>query len=199
MNNGFPSRPQNPESFHMPFTSNPAALTNNTLQRGPAGASRRPSPRACRARKLQRRNARHVGKVCPVIVVMMPFGVPLWLAVRFRKWLRRRLGRDAGNLIGKVAIIVFGRPPLVIPCVIFRLLGLAQKGLNKLEQLRRMQRTVDGESQQTGFLMGASVEGTGACNITSKTEKSEARNKVHAPFASCCIRRSTTAWEPAKP
>jgi hypothetical protein len=73
---------------------------------------------------------------------MMPFGVPLWLAVRFRKWLRRRLGRDAGNLIGKVAIIVFGRPPLVFPCIIFRLLRLAQRALNNLEQVATTRRAV---------------------------------------------------------
>ena len=68
---------------------------------------------------------------------MMPFGVPLWLAVRLRKWLRRRLGRDAGNVLGKVAIITFGRPPLVVPSVIFRLLRLVQKLLNKLHQVTR--------------------------------------------------------------
>jgi hypothetical protein len=73
---------------------------------------------------------------------MMPFGVPLWLAVRFRKWLRRRVGRDAGNVIGKVAIITFGCPPLGFPCVIFRLLRLVQKLLNKLDQITRARRAV---------------------------------------------------------
>jgi hypothetical protein len=68
---------------------------------------------------------------------MMPFGVPLLLAVRLRKWLRRRFGREAGNVIGKAAIITFGSPPMVFPCVIFRLLRLVQKFLNKLQQVTR--------------------------------------------------------------
>ena len=112
----------------------------NTSRREPAGPGMG-SSRAARARRRSARpNTRHLGEICPVIVVMMPFGVPLWLAVRFRKWLRRRVGRKAGNVLGKVAIITFGRPPLVFPCVIFRLLGLVQKLLNKLDHVTRTRR-----------------------------------------------------------
>jgi hypothetical protein len=68
---------------------------------------------------------------------MMPFIVHLWLAMRFRKWLRRRIGRRAGNAIGKVVIVVFGRPPVVIPCVVFRVAGLVWRLLTKFEPAER--------------------------------------------------------------
>jgi hypothetical protein len=110
----------------MPFTSNPIALTN-TFERAPTRIPSRPSRTVRGGQKFQRRNTRHQGEICPLIVFMMPFAVPLWLTVRFRKWLRRRLGRRAGNVIGKAAIITFGRPPMVFPCAIFRLLGRLRK------------------------------------------------------------------------
>ena len=65
---------------------------------------------------------------------MMPFAVPLYLAVKLRRWLRRRLGRKAGNAIGKVVILLFGRPPMVVPRIVFRLVRLMQKLLNTLAQ-----------------------------------------------------------------
>jgi hypothetical protein len=58
---------------------------------------------------------------------MMPLGLPLLLTMRFRKWLRRRVGRKAGNVIGRIAINVFGRPPFALACVIMRLIALALK------------------------------------------------------------------------
>jgi hypothetical protein len=63
-----------------------------------------------------------VGEVCPVIVVMMPFGVPLWAAFWLRKWLRKRLGRRVGDAVGGVAVAM-GRVPFAVPCVVFRLVG----------------------------------------------------------------------------
>ena len=71
---------------------------------------------------------------------MMPFAIPEYLAVKLRRWLRRRLGRKAGNAIGKVVLLLFGRPPLVFPCVVFRLLRLVQKQLNKFDQVTRTRR-----------------------------------------------------------
>jgi hypothetical protein len=64
---------------------------------------------------------------------MMPFMVHLRLAMLFRTWLRRRIGRRAGNAIGKIVIVVVGRPPLVIPCVVFRVAGLVWRLLTKFE------------------------------------------------------------------
>jgi hypothetical protein len=64
---------------------------------------------------------------------MMPFMVHLWLAMRFRKWLRRQVGRKAGNAIGKVVIVVVGRPPVMIPCVVFRVAGLVWRLFSKFE------------------------------------------------------------------
>jgi hypothetical protein len=58
---------------------------------------------------------------------MMPFGVPEYLAVKLRRWLRRRLGRKAGNAIGKVVIVLFGRPPMLVPRIVFRLAAFLQR------------------------------------------------------------------------
>jgi hypothetical protein len=54
--------------------------------------------------------------------------------MRFRKWLRRRVGQKAGNVIGKIAIMVLGRPPLILACVIIRLIALTLELVDKLEQ-----------------------------------------------------------------
>jgi hypothetical protein len=64
---------------------------------------------------------------------MMPFAIPEYLAVKFRRWCRRRLGRRAGNAIGKVVILLFGRPPMIVPRIVFRLARLMQKLLNNLD------------------------------------------------------------------
>jgi hypothetical protein len=45
-----------------------------------------------------------------------------------------------GDAIGKVAIIVLGRPPLLLACMITRLTLLALKTFDKVEQLTRKQR-----------------------------------------------------------
>jgi hypothetical protein len=65
---------------------------------------------------------------------MMPFAVPEYLAVKLRRWLRRRLGRKAGNAIGKVVILLFGRPPMIVPRIVFRLARLMEKLLNYLDK-----------------------------------------------------------------
>jgi hypothetical protein len=54
--------------------------------------------------------------------------------MRFWKWLRRRVGQKAGNAIGKIAIMVLGRPPLILACVISRLIAITLKLVDKLEQ-----------------------------------------------------------------
>jgi hypothetical protein len=67
-------------------------------------------------------------------MLIMPLVLPLWLTMRFRKWLRRRVGQNAGNVIGKIAIMVLGRPPLVLACVIIRLIALTLNLVDKIEQ-----------------------------------------------------------------
>ena len=57
-------------------------------------------------------------------IVIMPFAVGLCLAVRLRKWLRRRLGFRAGNILGKSAMILLGAPPLLVACLLVRFLRL---------------------------------------------------------------------------
>jgi hypothetical protein len=57
-------------------------------------------------------------------IVIMPFAVGLCLAVLLRKWLRRRFGFRAANILGKSAMIVFGAPPLLLACVLVRFLRL---------------------------------------------------------------------------
>lgn len=128
----------------MPSTNNPGPLIN-TSEQTPAGAGMGQSQAARAGRGFERPNTRHVGEICPVTVMIMPFAVNLLLAIRFRKWLRRRVGRKAGNVIGKVAIITLGRPPLVLACVTVRLILLVLKVLNKLEQVRKTWRSQGAE------------------------------------------------------
>jgi hypothetical protein len=64
---------------------------------------------------------------------MLPFAIPEYLAHKFRRWRRRRLGRKAGNAIGKVVLMAFGRPPMVVPRIVFRLARLMQSVLNNLD------------------------------------------------------------------
>ena len=105
----------------MPSANLPGALVN-TSERAPASPGMGPS-RAARARRRSARpNTRHVGEVCPLIVLMMPFGVPEWGAFRLRKWLRKRLGRRVGNAVGSVALAV-ARVPMVVPVVVFWVAG----------------------------------------------------------------------------
>jgi hypothetical protein len=85
--------------------------------------------------------SRRLGEVCPEVMLIMPFAVPLLLAMRLRKWLRRRLGRKAGNLLGKTVIISFGGPPLLLACVAVLLMRLVLKVLTKLEQVLKRRRT----------------------------------------------------------
>ncbi len=113
----------------MPATNDCGALTK-TSEQAPASAGTASSQVGRGGRRSERPNTRHVGEVCPAVVALMPFAVYLWLAVRLRKWLRRRVGRKAGNVIGKVVIITFGRPPLVFACVFMRLILMALKVLN---------------------------------------------------------------------
>jgi hypothetical protein len=46
----------------------------------------------------------------------------LYLAMRVRRWLRRRIGRKAGNLMGKLLIIVLGGPPLLFAVLVLLLI-----------------------------------------------------------------------------
>ena len=105
----------------MPSANLPGALVN-TSERAPASPGMGPS-RAARARRRSARpNTRHVGEVCPLIVLMMPFGVPEWGAFRLRKWLRKRLGRRVGNAVGRV-FLTAARVPMVVPVIVFWVAG----------------------------------------------------------------------------
>jgi hypothetical protein len=77
---------------------------------------------------------RHLGEVCPKVMLIMPFAVPLLVTMRLRKWLRRRVGRKAGNVIGKSAIIAFGGPPLLLAFVAVLLMRLALTMLDRLDR-----------------------------------------------------------------
>lgn len=80
---------------------------------------------------------RHLGEVCPEVILIMPFAVPLLLAMRLRKGLRRRVGRKVGNVLGKAAIIGFGGPPLLLAFVTVLLMRLALTMLDKLNRAAR--------------------------------------------------------------
>ncbi len=88
-------------------------------------------------RKSGRPNARHLGEVCPEVMLIMPFAVPLLVAMWLRKWLRRRVGQKAGNVVGKAAIITFGGPPLLLAFIAVVLMRLVLTVLGKLEQSAR--------------------------------------------------------------
>jgi hypothetical protein len=61
----------------------------------------------------------------------------LYLAMRLRRWLRRRVGRKAGNFIGKLVILVLGGPPLLFAILVLLLIRLTLMLLSKLDELRR--------------------------------------------------------------
>jgi hypothetical protein len=66
---------------------------------------------------------RHQREVCPLVLLMWPFFLPMHLMRKFRRWLRRRLGRRAGNTLGMIAILLLGWPAMMIPCVVFFVAG----------------------------------------------------------------------------
>lgn len=68
------------------------------------------------------RSYRRRGEIDLEDLVFLPFALHLYLAVAFRKWLRRRIGRRAGNVLGQFAILVVSVPPLVVGCVLVLLL-----------------------------------------------------------------------------
>jgi hypothetical protein len=92
-----------------------------------------PSP----PQKLGHPNGRHLGEICPEVMLIMPFTVPLLLTRQLRKWLRRRVGRKAGNVVGKAAIIAFAGPPLLVAFVTVLLLRLALAVLDRLDRAAR--------------------------------------------------------------
>ncbi len=66
-------------------------------------------------------------------IVIMPFAVGLCLAVQLRKWLRRRLGFRAGNILGKSAMFVLGAPPVLIAYLLVRFLRLVLLVAERIE------------------------------------------------------------------
>jgi len=88
-------------------------------------------------RRSGRPNTRHLGEVCPEVMVIMPFAVPLLLTMRLRKWLRRRVGRKAGSVIGKAAIITFGGLPLLVAFIAVLLMRIVLTALDKLDRAAR--------------------------------------------------------------
>ena len=73
---------------------------------------------------------RHQREVCPLVLLLFPFGLPMHFTRKLRKLLRRRLGKRKGNAIGMVAILLVGWPAMVIPCVVFFMAGQVQRLLN---------------------------------------------------------------------
>jgi hypothetical protein len=61
---------------------------------------------------------RRLDEPCPETIIVMPFAINLCLALYFRKWLRRRIGRRAGTILGNAVMLVFGGPPLAIAYVL---------------------------------------------------------------------------------
>lgn len=120
----------------MPSRNEPGGLDSMAEQeapdedRGPAADSSGPwkTTGVCK---------RHLGEVCPEVMLIMPFAVPLLLGMRLRKWLRRSVGRRPGNVIGKVVILAFGGPPLLVAFVAVLLMRLALAVLDRLDRTAR--------------------------------------------------------------
>ncbi len=87
--------------------------------------------------KLGHPNSRHLGEICPEVMLIMPFTVPLLLTTGLRKWLRRRVGRKVGNVVGKAAIIAIGGPPLLVAFVTVLLMRLVLAVLDRLDRAVR--------------------------------------------------------------
>lgn len=97
----------------------------------------RPRWARCPNRTAGRLGGRHLGEVCPEVVIIMPFAVPLVITIRLRKWLRRRVGRKAGNVLGKAAFTAFAVPPLLVAFVTVLLMRLALAVLDRLDRAAR--------------------------------------------------------------
>lgn len=110
---------------------------NSTSEQAPPSAGATSPWNPPDSRRARGPNTRHLGEVCPEVVLIMPFAVPLLLAMRLRKWLRRRVGRKAGNFIGKAVIIAFGGPPLLVAFVAVLLMRLALAVLDRLDRAAR--------------------------------------------------------------
>lgn len=121
-------------SLLTPSPSEPTAQSGSS-DSNPGGVA---SPEKTSApRSSERLKGRHLGEVCPEVMLIMPFTVPLLLTMRLRKWLRCRVGRKAGNILGKAAIIAFGGPPLLLAFVSVLLLRVVFMVISKLEQAAR--------------------------------------------------------------
>jgi hypothetical protein len=70
-------------------------------------------------------------------MLIMPFAVPLLLTMRLRRWLRWRLGRKVGNVLGKAVIIGFGGPPLLVAFVSVLLIRVTLAVLDRLDRAAR--------------------------------------------------------------
>jgi hypothetical protein len=86
----------------MRLTNVPGGLINSSNGR-PASTGMQPCWTARPVRPCESPNNRHFGEPCPLVVLIMPLCLPLFLTMRFRKWLRRRVGQKSGNVIGKIA------------------------------------------------------------------------------------------------
>ena len=120
----------------MPSPSDPAAPNGTSEQEPPSAGTGLPGDSRAPWRS-GRPNTRRLGEVCPETVIIMPFAVPLVLTMRLRKWLRRRVGQKAGNVIGNVAIFAFAGPPLLVAFVTVLLLRLAIAVLDRLDRAAR--------------------------------------------------------------
>src|SRR5262249_46148053 len=67
---------------------------------------------------------RRLDEPCPETIIIMPFAINLCLALYFRKWLRRRMGRRVGTALGNAVMVIFGGPPLVLAYVLVQVLRL---------------------------------------------------------------------------
>jgi hypothetical protein len=79
---------------------------------------------------LKHRTNRGQEEVCPLVLLMWPFFLPMHLMRKLRRLLRRRLGKRTGNAIGMIAILLFGWPAMMIPCVVFFVAGQVQRVLD---------------------------------------------------------------------
>jgi hypothetical protein len=77
-------------------------------------------------------------------LLLVPFFIYLFIAVRLRELLRRWLGPRAGTFVGNCIIVVIGGPPCLLGCATLILIRLSLNLLDILDQVTRRPRPVTG-------------------------------------------------------
>jgi hypothetical protein len=73
-------------------------------------------------------------------LLLLPFFIYFFLAVRLRELLRRRLGQRAGTIVGNCIIVVIGGPPCLLGCATLLLIRISLNLLDILDKVTKRRR-----------------------------------------------------------